>query len=107
MSCRQQQVLADSDARVVKRLAEANKIDLANFDAKTDMGLKVIEWENPDMIVRQQGRRIIWMTKNEKYCSARYYVNADCARQIIDELVRLGCKNCHKEDDNNEQIELF
>ncbi len=104
---RLKQIEKESDERVKKRLVEANKIALANFNARTDLSIKVIPWEDPGMIIRQQGRRVSWMTKSDRYCSARHYVNADCAKQIIDELIRLGCKNCFKEDEAKGQIELF
>lgn len=34
----------------------------------------------------QQGRRIIWMEKNDKYCAARWYANEEEAKQVMDVL---------------------
>lgn len=98
------QIEEESDKRTEIKLSKALEAETRDFDARTNKSVEVMPYEDEEMIFRQQGRRVSWGRKNARYVAARYYPNADCAREIIDELVRRGCKNVVKEEG---QIELF
>lgn len=98
------QIEKESDERTKARLSKALEAEIRDFDAQTHKSVEVMPYTDEEMIFRQQGRRVSWGRKNARYVAARHYPNADCARAIIDELVRRGCKNVVKEEG---QIELF
>lgn len=81
--------------------------EIKQFNATNHKSIDVMPWQDSELIFRQQGRRVSWMYEGDKFCSARHYPNAECAKQIIDELIRLGAANCIKEQEDEEQIKLF
>lgn len=95
---------SEEDTR--KKLEKLYKVEIENFDVRTNGSLGVMPKKEEEYIFKQQGRRVSWMKKNDRFCSARHYANADCARKIIDELIRLGYTNAFKEK-NEEQTTLF
>lgn len=91
-----------SDSRVEERLAQSIKQELTKFDARTHKSLDIMPHLNDKMIFRQQGRRVSWGIHKAPYVAARHYPNAECAREIVDELARRGCKNVIKEGEEEE-----
>ena len=97
------QLERESDKRVQILLDKATKQEASNFNAKEHLSIKVMPCHDAEMIFRQQGRRVSWGRKHAKYVAARHYPNVECAKEIIDELERLGANVEIKE----EQISLF
>ena len=96
------QIEKESDERVGVKLRESLKSELASFDASAHKSLSIIPYMDDELIFRQQGRRVSWGRKNARYVAARHYPNAECAKEIIDELARRGCKNVLKEGEEEE-----
>lgn len=100
------QLEKESDKRTQMLLDKAAEQEAINFNAKEHLSIKVIPYRDNEMIFRQQDERVSWGRKNAKYVAARHYPNAECAREIIDELEILGAENCVKEEVTN-QMSLF
>ena len=93
----------ESDKHTQILLDKAIKQEASNFNAKEHLSIKVMPYQDDEMIFRQHGRRVSWGGKKAKYVAARHYPNVECAKKIIDELGRLGANV----EINEEQISLF
>ena len=91
------QLERESDKRTQTLLDKAIEQEASKFNAKEHLSIKVMPYQDDEMIFRQQDKRVSWGRKNAKYVAARHYPNAECAREIIDELEILGAANCVKE----------
>lgn len=74
----------ESDERTRKLVEEQNKIDVRRFDASADV--EILPYEDEEYFFIQQGKRIVWMKENNRYCSARYYPDEECAKQVMNLL---------------------
>lgn len=60
------------------------KEEIKNFNAEADV--EKLPYHEDYYFIRQ-GKRIIWMKENDRYCSARYYASEETAEETM-ELLR-------------------
>lgn len=76
-----QQIKRESEQHTKKLVEEARKKEIVEFNADSDV--EHLPYDNPNLIFERQGTRIIWMSRGDRYCSARYYPNEETAEQVI------------------------
>ena len=93
----------ESDKHTQILLDKAQEQEASKFNAKEHLSIKVMPYQDDEMIFRQHGRRVSWGRKKAKYVAARHYPSVECAKEIIDELDRLGANV----EISEEQVSLF